>query len=554
MSKARKIAQYLWVAAAFGLCYYLGARLGQLLTFQSDNFTAMWFSSGILLAFLLCFPLGAWPYLIVAAFVANISFDVWLQNKPLWVSSLFTLANVMTAFLSCVMVKRRFPKGFNPAQSFTEFVHLMLLYPLCAIPGACLGTLALWAVFDNVVFRTWITWWCGDCLGMALITPLMIGLIRGMARLWRQSSWLGWTEFGAVFCVNILMVALCFNKNSHFFSHFPYLTAVAVLWAAVRLPGVPCLFITFVGGCIVGYFEARGMGILLQDPDLKAIDDLAVQWFLFLAAIGIGALTTTVFDLKEQKNRYKKLQEKAQRANAEKTSFLATMSHDIRTPLNAIIGFSDLGLQVCGENGGDPKFIKECFGHVAFAGRHLLNLVTGLLNVSAIEARKVDLDKQKLDLKTLIPEVMALHKSAALAKQVHLGMILNIEKPVYADSHSVVEILNNLLGNAIKFTPLHGSISVEVEEKDSFAAISVKDTGVGIDKDDFATIFSPFSQGKKSTQSHVEGGSVGLGLAIAKKLVELHGSKLSVVSARGEGSCFSFALPVMGNNGESAQT
>ena len=237
----------------------------------------------------------------------------------------------------------------------------------------------------------------------------------------------------------------------------------------------------------------------------------------------------------------KEMADKATAANEAKSRFLATMSHDLRTPLNAVIGFSELLLiEPASKDLGSNQ--KESIKIIADAGRHLLNIVTGLLNLSAIESGRIILKKETIDLKTMLEDISKQYVLLAGQKGIKWCCDVNLTKPVLADRHRILEVLNNLVSNALKFTQPGGSITLGAWESKDEVTIFVKDTGTGIGKEDLERIFLPFEQGE-CPGVYKQGKSLGLGLAICRKFVDLHGGKLVVESATGEGSCFTVILP-----------
>ena len=225
-------------------------------------------------------------------------------------------------------------------------------------------------------------------------------------------------------------------------------------------------------------------------------------------------------------------------ANKMKSRFLAAMSHELRTPLNAVLGFASL-LQ---EDSGLTAKQKRWVGHIRNGGNHLLQLINELLDLSKIEAGKLELTRTPLSPGDLLQEVTAdiepllLSKNIRFSSRLEPGIILDVDRIRFK------QILYNLLSNAVKFTPEGGEVSVDIERLGHCALVKVQDNGAGIAPEQHESIFEEFKQIIDS-ESEVRNGT-GLGLAITKKLVEQHGGQIKVESELGRGSCFSFTLPL----------
>ena len=241
---------------------------------------------------------------------------------------------------------------------------------------------------------------------------------------------------------------------------------------------------------------------------------------------------------------FKEIREKSEQleiASRHKSEFLATMSHELRTPLNAIIGFSEVLLQqMFGPL--NPKQ-AEYLDDVLSSGRHLLGLINDILDLSKIEAGRMELDVDTFSLVealqngvTMVRERAARH-GIALSLDVAAGVDL-----VEADPRKVKQVLFNLLSNAVKFTPDGGRVDVSAARANGDIVVNVRDTGIGISPEDQERIFEEFQQARRQTERSREG--TGLGLSLAKRFVELHGGKIWVESLPGKGSTFTFTLPV----------
>jgi signal transduction histidine kinase/CheY-like chemotaxis protein len=229
-----------------------------------------------------------------------------------------------------------------------------------------------------------------------------------------------------------------------------------------------------------------------------------------------------------------------QEASQAKSEFLANMSHELRTPLNSVIGFSEvLQEKTFGElNEKQARYV----GNILTSGKHLLGLINDILDLSKVEAGKIELRHEEFSLPDLLNESQTLVNTIATKKNISLeSKVEEGISRITADLTRLKQVMYNLLSNAIKFTPDGGKISVYAKPSDSMVLISVTDTGIGIKPDDQETIFEEFYQVDSSYARQYQG--TGLGLALTRKLVELHGGKIWVESEVGKGSKFTFTIP-----------
>jgi signal transduction histidine kinase/CheY-like chemotaxis protein len=230
--------------------------------------------------------------------------------------------------------------------------------------------------------------------------------------------------------------------------------------------------------------------------------------------------------------------EAIERASAAKSDFLASMSHELRTPLSAIIGFASLMRDEVGE-GELVTVPREWVEHIHSSGQHLLSLINDVLDLSKVEAGRLELEPTRFDLSSAVSELVGGMRPLADAKRLTLSAYVP-EVSVAADRGRLRQVLYNLVSNAIKFTPHGGRVEIGAEPGDGEIRISVSDTGIGISSEDQERIFDEFSQlGDSATRSE----GTGLGLALTRRLVEAHGGRIEVESAPGRGSRFVVVLP-----------
>ena len=284
-------------------------------------------------------------------------------------------------------------------------------------------------------------------------------------------------------------------------------------------------------------WEGRGIGVIFVGRDFTgpfSEKEIALlRTFADQAAIAI-----------QNARLFREIQEKSAQlevANKHKSDFLANMSHELRTPLNAIIGFSEvLSERMFGElNEKQADYMKD----IHESGKHLLSLINDILDLSKIEAGRMDLEISSFDLPTALSNAMTLVRERAQRHGIQLGLKLDKRLGEFnADERKFKQIVLNLPSNAVKFTQDGGRVDVSAKSFDGKIEIAVRDTGIGIAPADHAAVFEEFKQVGRDYTRKAEG--TGLGLALTKRFVELHGGEIRLESAPGKGSTFTFTLPV----------
>ena len=236
----------------------------------------------------------------------------------------------------------------------------------------------------------------------------------------------------------------------------------------------------------------------------------------------------------------------AETANRAKSTFLSNMSHDIRTPMNAIIGFTTLALS----NINDTERVKDYLGKTLASSNHLLSLINDVLDMSRIESGKIHLEEVEVNLSDVLHDLKTIVSGQIYAKQLELYMdVMDVtDEDVYCDKTRLNQILLNLLSNAIKFTPAGGTVSVRVRQLAGKVRgcgqyeFRIKDNGIGMSQEFAKKIFEPFERERTSTVSRIQG--TGLGMAITKNIVDMMGGTIEVQTAQGKGTEFTVCVPM----------
>ena len=260
----------------------------------------------------------------------------------------------------------------------------------------------------------------------------------------------------------------------------------------------------------------------------------------------VGRLEESRRQLSDLAQKYQAEKFRAEAANSAKSEFLANMSHELRTPLNAINGFSEMMVGEMFGSLGDRRY-REYAADILTSGQHLLALINDILDMSKIEAGKMSLHLETVDLAELAQEAVRLMRNRAETAGLEVSVAASDNLPTLeADYRGLKQVLLNLLSNAIKFTPQGGRVTVKLAEVEGLEAsrlrVSVCDTGIGIAAEDLGRLARPFEQ-IETQQAKTQQGT-GLGLALTKALVELHGGVLSIESEPGSGTAVSFTLPL----------
>jgi signal transduction histidine kinase len=303
-----------------------------------------------------------------------------------------------------------------------------------------------------------------------------------------------------------------------------------------------------IGFVLGGLLLALGLGYSISLSLIDPVKKMAVRF----DEIGAGSFSGRVevanrdelgalaANLNRMSDELGHLYRALETANRHKSEFLANMSHELRTPLNAVIGFSEaLQERMFGElNEKQAEYV----GDIHSSGKHLLSLINDILDLSKIEAGRMELELSEFQLPDVLETAITLVRERAMRRGITLGLdVAPGVGSIRADERKIKQVMLNLLSNAVKFTPEGGSVRVAAKPDREAIEVSVTDTGVGIAPEDQALVFEEFRQVGSDHARKAEG--TGLGLALTRKFVELHGGSIRLQSAVGRGSTFTFTLP-----------
>jgi signal transduction histidine kinase len=328
---------------------------------------------------------------------------------------------------------------------------------------------------------------------------------------------------------------------------------ISIVYCALNLPTILTLQMAtlasalYAGLIVLGHFNIIPQTVSFG-PDLSIVQQTAIVVrhiaFFYLIAIFVRSLASALVRKDEHLEQLlwelKETSDKVKYAYHIQTDYFARMGHEIRAPLNSILGFSQLLLESSEEPPTEKQ--KDFLSRIEHSGQHLRELINNVLDISKMESKKMQLMLREIDMTKVVGTVLEAFYDEALHKRLLLGFA---EKPaslkITADELKLRQVLYNLLSNSLKFTS-QGFVRVTLaKEPDGGARVAIEDSGAGIPPENLGAIFTPYEQKGRATAESLKG--TGLGLAISKQFVEMHGGKIWVESVPGTGSKFIFTLP-----------
>jgi signal transduction histidine kinase len=517
------------------VAYVLAARLGFSVAFVAEQVTTVWAPTGIALATLLLGGLRLWPAIWVGAFAANA-----LTAAPLWTALLIATGNTLEAAAATAALRRvaGFDAAFRRVSDVLAFVGIAAvaattLAATIGVATLCAAGVQPWAGFAAL----WLDWWLGDALGALVVAPALLATFGGALR--TRRTWIEALAFVAGgMAVTHFLFGLRFgpDPNPLEYAVFPLVIAAAVRGG----PSVTAL--TVLGAAAVTILNTlRGVGPF-AGPEIHQSLILLQTFMGVLAGTGL-LLAAAIAECRTSERRerdvagaLREAKVAAESANRLKDDFLATLSHELRTPLNVIVGYTRM-LQT---DAIAPEARPRALAIIERNAAAQTELVEELLDMSRITTGKIRLDPTPVPIAAVLQESIDGIRPAAEAKRIRLMVDVDpFAGVVVADPARLHQVFWNLLTNAVKFTQQGGRVTASIRRAGADVEVEVRDTGSGIAPDFLPFVFEPFRQGDVSLgRGH---GGLGLGLAISKQLVELHGGTIRV-SSDGEGGGASFVV------------
>lgn len=555
MTLVRRVVTLGGLAAA----YFLAGKFGLTLAVFHPSATPVWPPTGISLAAFLLIGYWVWPAVFLGAFLVN------LTTAGSFMTSLgIATGNTLEGLLGAYLVAKFANGRLVFARQRDTFLYVLLAAGLSTTVSATIGVTSLsaagyadWPRYGDV----WLTWWLGDAVGALIVTPVIVLWALHPGITWNRGKLL---EIGALLTLLCLVALIVFQSGQALTGrNYPlaFLTFSILIWVAVRLGPRETATAILLCVAIAIWGTLQGSGPFVRGSPNETL--LLLQ--SFTAVVGVTALalaigvserrrTEEALDQLNQtlerriQDRTGTLQgavEQLQELDRLKSAFVTIVSHELRTPLASMKGLVENMLD--GLAGPLTEKQHHYLSRITLNADRLTRMLNELLNLSRIEAGKMELAPTALSLQELFADLVEGFQPLAQQKSITMETSFADGIPaVHADRDKLYEVVANLLENAIKFTPSGGQIRLGAQRLDpQYITIGVSDTGCGIPEEHMPKIFDKFYRVQSPT-----GGSAGagLGLAIAKGLIELHGGTLAVESEPGKGSRFYFTLPYNGSD------
>ncbi len=550
----RRVIQLPVILCGLVLLYILAGKFGLQLAVFHPSATPVWPPAGISLAAFLLLGYWVWPAIFLGAFAVNVTTAGSIATS-LGIATGNTLEGLLGAFLV-----NHFAHGREVFAQQRDALTFVLLAPMLSttvsatsgVTSLSVGGYADWERYSAI----WITWWLGDAVGILIVTPVILLWATDHAISWNRYQLL---ELGVSFTLLCLVALFVFQSGQAMIGpNYPlgFVILSILIWVAVRLGPreTSTAVLLCVGIAIWG--TLRGAGPFARGGQNETL--LLLQAFMAVIAVTALALAVGVSERRRVEQELEQLNQTLERRIQDRTStlqatveqlqefdrlknaFVSIVSHELRTPLTAIKGFVENLLQ--GLIGPLNEKQNYYLTRIQLNADRLTRMLNELLDLSKIEAGSMELCPTLLSIQEILTDLLEGFQPLAQRKSIMMEVFAMESMPrVHADRDKLYEVLANLLENAIKFTPSGGRVQIDAEVLDDrYVKIGVSDTGCGISEEHLPKVFDKFYRVQPGS-GHAAG--AGLGLAIAKGLIELHGGTMAVESSSGKGSHFYFTLP-----------
>jgi signal transduction histidine kinase len=513
------------LAASAGLAvvYVAAAKLGLLMDAVSGFATLVWPAAGIALVALLRLGIRVWPGVFVGAFAVNL----W-TGAPVAVALGIAAGNTLEAIGGAWALRHFTGMRDRPTRVSEAVGFIALAAAGSTLVSAVVGTASLrlgGVISAGALVETWRAWWLGDATGELVTAPLLLAWsveVRSLLRAPPRRIVEAVALAGALAAAAFFVFAVRGAADRPFGQ--PYLVFPILIWASLRFDLRGATAATFALSVIAVWATARGQGPFVHARLATSLVFLQV----FMAVVSVTALMLAVATAERD------------RAVKAREWMLAAVSHDLKNPLNVVGLGTDYVARLLPDNDGTRRQVAN----LRAATQRMEVLVRDLLDLSSIEAGHFSIARAPTAARTLVDEALESSRALAEAKSQSLhATIAQSEPTASCDRGRVLQVLVNLLDNAIKFSPEKSPINITVDGDERWVRFTVTDVGPGIAPAEAARVFEPFWRAADTRKP-----GTGLGLAIAKAIVDAHGGRIWVSSRSGSGASFSFSLPAAGSS------
>ena len=513
--------------------YFAAAKVGLSFASIHPSATAIWPATGIAIAAFLLLGDGVWPAIFAAAFLANFT-----TAGSVMTSIGIAGGNVLEGLFGAYLVER-FARGrhvFDRPPDIFRFVLLAAIVSTTVSATIGVTTLALGGFASwNDYFPIWLTWWLGDVAGALLVTPL---LLTWNQRAFALKSARQWGEALLLVAVLVATAVAVFGGLYEPIRNYPlaFVCIPPLVWTAFRFGQRETAVALLVVLWIAMWGTLRDNGPFATTPSFARL--LVLQAFMCTMSAMAMSIAALVAEQRRILAGTQRARAQAEAANRAKDDFLAMLGHELRNPLSAIT----TAVYVLDRTIALDARAKRVRDVIANQVGQLARLVDDLLDVTRITAGKITLQMTRLELSLLVSKALdAVHAAGVTGGQA----ISYTGSPAWVnvDEARVQQMVNNLVSNAVKYTPPGGKVEVTVGAEDSSAVVRVVDTGIGISPDLLPRVFELFTQGERGLDRSQ--GGLGIGLTVVKRLAELHGGSVEVTSpGAGRGTAVTLRLPL----------
>lgn len=513
----RYVSYVVKIAILFGV-YFFTAKLGLSLGAVSGFATLVWLPTGISLAALILFGYKLWPAILAAAFLVN-----FLAGAPLFAAIGISIGNTLEALVGVYLLKRyaQFHPSLNRQQDVFGLIFLAAI--ISTMVSATIGVFSL--VLSNTItpsLNIWLAWWIGDMISNLIAAPLLL--------VWstRPSVSKQVPQIVEVFALSmgvIITGLFVFGSMIHIETQNPSLTYLVfppLIWAALRFGQRGAVTAAFIMSIIAVIGTVLGYGPFARQQLDQSL--LMLQSFMGVTTATVMILAAVVAERKASERR--------------KDDFISMASHELKTPITSIKAFTQI-LQKILTKSADKRALPY-LNRMDMQLDKLTHLVNDLLDLSKIQAGKLELRREYFSLPTLIKDIVDNMQLTATQHKIHVKG--TITDKVYADKERITEVILNLLSNAIKYSPQAKKIVIKMTQNKRTAIVSVQDYGVGIAKDDHKRIFDRFFQ--VATNGGIALPGLGIGLYLSRQIIKYHAGKIWLESTQGKGTTFYFSIPI----------